>query len=182
VIIVQYVLNALNGVTVDRAQRTFVDRMGQSTEMDGMSPIAGRLFAVLLLSDEPRSLDELAETLEVSKASVSTDARRLLERGIVERVTHAGDRRDYYELAGDFFAQVIRSRVARWRRIQQLIDEVRTSQSEPSAQVRSRFASIDEIQSFVVERVDEALAAWDSRGRKPAKAATKSKVRRGKGA
>lgn len=158
--------------------------MGQSTEMDGMSPIAGRLFALLILSDEPRSLDDLAVELEVSKASVSTDARRLLERGIVERVTRAGDRRDYYELAPDFFAQVIRSRVARWRRIQQLIAEVRVSPSEPSARVRSRFASIDEIQSFVVDRVDEALSAWDSRGKKPAKvtkSATKTKVRRARG-
>ncbi|MDB4873732.1 MAG: regulatory protein MarR [Gemmatimonadetes bacterium] len=162
---------------MDRAQRVFVDRMGQAGEMDGMSPIAGRLFAVLLLSDEPRSLDELAELMGVSKASVSTDARRLLERGTVERVTRPGDRRDYYELAPDFFAQVIRSRVARWRRIQQLVGTVRESPSDLSPKIRDRFDSIDEIHSFVVDRVDAALTAWERRARK-ATAKTHSRRRR----
>jgi DNA-binding transcriptional regulator GbsR (MarR family) len=164
---------------MDRTHRIFLDRMGQSTEMDGMSPIAGRLFALLILSDEPRSLDELAEALEVSKASVSTDARRLLERGIVERSTRPGDRRDYYALAPDFFAQVIRSRVSRWRRIQQLITDVRATQTDFSPAVRSRFTSIDEIQSFVVDKVDEALAAWERQSRKQA---TKARPRRARSA
>ena len=148
---------------MDREQRSFVERMGQSAETDGMSPIAGRLFAVLLLSDELRSLDDLAAELEVSKASVSTDARRLLDRGIVVRVTRPGDRRDYYELAPDFFAQVVRSRIARWRRIHQLIAPLRDARPRLSPVVRQRFASIDEIDSFVVDRLDGALAAWQRR-------------------
>jgi DNA-binding transcriptional regulator GbsR (MarR family) len=160
---------------MDRAQQVFVDKMGQAAEMDGMSPIAGRLFAVLLLSEKPRSLDELAEALGVSKASVSTDARRLLERGTVERVSHPGDRRDYYELAPDFFAKVIRTRVARWRRIQQLVGTVRETPGDLPPAVRERFASIDEIHSFVVDRVDAALTAWERRERKPA---AKSPTRR----
>ena len=110
---------------MDRAQRMFIDRLGDAAEADGLSPIAGRLFALLMLAAEPQSLDELAEALGVSKASVSTDARRLLDRGIVERTRRTGDRRDFYELAPDFFARVIRARVARWRRIQQLVDDVR---------------------------------------------------------
>src|SRR3569623_1242186 len=115
---------------MDRAQRSFIDRMGLATEADGLSPIAGRLFALLLLADEPQSLDDLAGSLDVSKASVSTDARRLLERGSVERVTRTGDRRDYYELAPDFFARIVQARVNRWRRIQSLDDDVRNQATE----------------------------------------------------
>src|SRR5438445_759821 len=110
---------------MDKPQREFVNHMGIVAEHDGVSPIAGPLFALLLLADEPRSLDDLAEALDVSKASVSTDARRLLERGIVERVSQPGDRRDYYELAPDFFARIIRYRVNRWRRMQTLANDVR---------------------------------------------------------
>src|SRR5215470_18994648 len=98
---------------MDRAQRMFIDRLGDAAEADGLSPIAGRLFALLMLAPEPQSLDELADTLGVSKASVSTDARRLLDRGIVERITRTGDRRDYYELAPDFYARIIHNRIDR---------------------------------------------------------------------
>ncbi len=150
---------------MERAQRNFVDRMGLATESDGLSPIAGRLFALLLLANEPKSLDELSAALDVSKASVSTDARRLLERGIAERVTRAGDRRDYYELAPDFFVRIVQSRVNRWRRIQTLADDLRGQAEELSPVVRERIDSIDDVQNFVIERLEQALAEWEQRGR-----------------
>ena len=150
---------------MERAQRNFVDRMGLATESDGLSPIAGRLFALLLLANEPKSLDELSTMLDVSKASVSTDARRLLERGIAERVTRAGDRRDYYELAPDFFVRIVQSRVNRWRRIQTLADDLRGQAEELSPVVRERIDSIDDVQNFVIERLEQALAEWEQRER-----------------
>src|SRR5215468_7305761 len=140
---------------MDRAQRMFIDRLGDAAEADGLSPIAGRLFALLLLAPEPQSLDELAEALGVSKASVSTDARRLLERGIVERTRRTGDRRDFYELTPDFFARVIRARVARWRRIQQLMDDVLAETGALSSAARGRFEAVESMQTAVIDRVDD---------------------------
>jgi DNA-binding transcriptional regulator GbsR (MarR family) len=167
--IIQYVLNDQKMTRETDNHRTrFVNQMGQAAEIDGMSPIAGRLFATLLLSPEPRSLDELAAEIGVSKASVSTDARRLLERGIVERVTHAGDRRDYYELAPDFFAKSIRNRVAQWRRIHGLVGTMREVGSGLPSVVRERIASIDDVHAFVIDRVDAALDEWERESRKRA--------------
>ena len=41
----------------------FIDRLGDAAEADGLSPIAGRLFALLMLAAEPQSLEELADAL-----------------------------------------------------------------------------------------------------------------------
>ena len=161
---------------MDRAQRMFIDRLGDAAEADGLSPIAGRLFALLMLAPEPQSLDELAAQLGVSKASVSTDARRLLDRGIAERTRHTGDRRDFYELAPDFFARVIRARVARWRRIQQLVDDVRTDAQALPGAARARFDAVEAIQSAVIDRVDDALAEWEKSAQKQ-RAAARAKRR-----
>ena len=159
---------------MDKPQKLFLDRMGTFAEHDGLSPIAGRLFALLLLADQPRSLDELADTLGVSKASVSTDARRLLERGIVERVTHTGDRRDYYELAPDFYARIIHNRIDRWRRMQTLGNDVRAQSDELAPVARERFRSIDDVQSFVIDRLEQALDEWERRT-KPKKPAARTR-------
>jgi DNA-binding transcriptional regulator GbsR (MarR family) len=156
---------------MDRTQQAFVGRMGHAAESNGLSPIAGRLFAMLLLSEAPRSLDDIAAALEVSKASISTEARRLVERGVVERVRHAGDRRDYYELAPDFFAQIVQSRVEQWRRIQALVTTMRETSTGLAPVVRERFASIDEIHADVVDRIDAALVEWRIRSRKRSLAA-----------
>jgi DNA-binding transcriptional regulator GbsR (MarR family) len=159
-------------------QAEFVDRMAHAAESDGLSPIAGRLFGVFLLSENPLSLDDLAQSLGVSKASVSTEARRLLDRGIVERVSSRSDRRDYYELAPDFFAQVIRSRVARWRKLHDLVNRVNAAPGL-SPVVRDRLASIDEIHSFVVERITLALTEWE---RRPSLRRTRQPKRQARGA
>ena len=144
----------------------FIDRMGIAAETDGMSPIAARLFALLLLSEDPRSLDELADTLRVSKASVSTEARRLLERGIVERVARAGDRRDYYELSPDFFARIIEARANRWRRMQLLANKVRDQAGNLPDAVAKRIDAIDDVEASVIAPLEQALAEWRNQ-RKP---------------
>ena len=140
----------------------FVERVGIAAEADGLSRIAGRLFGALMLSEAPRSLDELAEALQVSKASVSVETRRLAERGVFERVSMTGDRRDYYQLSPDFFAQLIRHRVSRWAELHSLAGEVRRG-SALSAAVQDRLAYVDDVNRFVLARVDEALHDWAAR-------------------
>ena len=148
---------------MDRAAEDFVERMGLHTEADGLSRIAGRLFGALILAEEPRSLDDLAESLGVSKASASVEGRRLLERGVVERVSRPGDRRDYYTLAPDFFERVIRRRVARWSSLHALVSGMRGAAPPRSPVVRERFAHLDEFHTFVVARLEDALAEWSER-------------------
>ena len=146
-----------------RASEHFIERVGLSAEADGLTRIAGRLFGALLLSDGPRSLDDLADQLGVSKASVSTDARRLLERGIVRRVGKPGDRRDYYQLAPDFLVRIIRHRVRRWSELHELALEVRNADARQPEGVRRRLDYIDAIHAFVLTRLEDALREWEER-------------------
>jgi DNA-binding transcriptional regulator GbsR (MarR family) len=141
-------------------RHTFIERMGLTAESDGLSRIAGRLFAALILDSEPRSLDDLADQLAVSKASVSTEARRLVERGVAERVTRPGDRRDYYVLAPDFLVQIIRFRVSRWAKLRGLVHEMQTELPDVPRLVRDRFTHIEDVHDFVLSRIEDALREW----------------------
>ena len=147
---------------------SFIERMGLAAESDGLSRIAGRLFGALILHSEPCSLDDLADQLGVSKASVSTEARRLLERGVAERIGKPGDRRDYYSLSSDFFAQIIRFRLSRWATLHRLAKEMQDGDGDLPRLVRERFAYIEDVNDFVLARVDEALREWSEHGGRPA--------------
>ena len=159
-------------------QRRFVEQVGLATESDGLSRIAGRLFAELMLSEGPRSLDELAETLGVSKASVSTDARRLLTRGIAERIGQPGDRRDYYQLAPDFFERIIRSRAQRWAQLQRFVAELRASDATLPAAIRTRLTRFDDFHAFILERIESAVQEWEARQAAPARASRRGETAR----
>jgi predicted transcriptional regulator len=141
----------------------FVGEMGLTFEADGFTRIGGRLFGHLLLSAHPLSLDEIAEALHVSKASVSTDARRLLEKGVVERSGRPGDRRDYWQIAPDFFASLMQHRVERWRRLNVLVGELRRRTPNPTAAIRDRLRYMEDVYEYVSERVDGALESWQAR-------------------
>ena len=103
----------------------FTDRLATLFENDGQPPIAGRIFGLLLLSDDALSLDELADDLGVSKASASTNARLLAQLGVVEQVRRPGSRRDYYRMVPDLFERSMAQRLARWRRFTEVIGEGR---------------------------------------------------------
>src|SRR5579883_1380571 len=74
----------------------FVEGLGLYFEEFGLPRIGGRLLGLLMVTDRPLALDEIARRLLVSRASVSTNARLVLAARLGERVGIPGDRRDYY--------------------------------------------------------------------------------------
>lgn len=139
----------------------FVARMGQSTEQDGFTRIAGRLFGYLLLSEQPCSIFELSQALDVSKASVSTDARRLLELGVLERVMLPDDRRDYYQVAPDFFRRMMQYRISRWENAHGAVTDA-MQRLDPPPLVAERLAYMNSVNQFALEHLREYLAEWDA--------------------
>lgn len=91
----------------------FIETMGVRFQDQNMPRIAGRLFGLLLIEAEPLSFNELAERLQVSRGSVSTNARMLADFGLIERVGKPGDRHDYYRLPPNGLSNVFRKQLER---------------------------------------------------------------------
>ncbi len=147
-----------------KAHERFIEDVGLAAEADGLPRIAGRLFGYLLLSPGPRSLDEIADALNVSKGSASTDARLLLSHGWLRRVSNSGDRKDYYEMAPDFFAGIVSYRLARWDALHGLVSDAITDLSAEPGAVRERLQYLDEVQAFFVDGMRRLLDEWHARG------------------
>ncbi len=90
----------------------FSEALGRMFEDVGSTRIAGRLVGWLLICDPPEQTQaELVELLGVSKASVSTELRRLEQMGVVERTTAPGDRRSFYRVALDAWSELMARRL-----------------------------------------------------------------------
>ena len=100
--------------------------------------------------------DELASELKVSKGSVSTNARLLEQRGILERICRPADRRDYYRVPPDLFTHAMAQRLARWQRFHEAIGAARTSLPIRSQEVLER---LEEELAPIHERMREAVAS-----------------------
>ncbi len=82
--------------------------LGRLARFFGFSDVMGRLYGTLLLSPEPMSLDDLGDTLEISKGSVSMNMRDLERWGMAKEVWMRGERRKFYKAESDMW-QVIRN-------------------------------------------------------------------------
>ncbi len=92
---------------MDSASRNFIEQMGIIAQRSGSPRISGRISGLLILRGEPVALQEIADTLQVSKASVSTNARLLRDRGMLRLTTVPGERQDYYELVPNPFQSML---------------------------------------------------------------------------
>lgn len=142
---------------IDPAAERFIERMGLFFEADGAPRIAGRMFGLVLLSPDPCSLDDLAEQLQVSKASVSTNSRLLELWGAVERVTRPGDRRDYYQVADNIPIRMLERRLERIHQMRELISEGRQGIADLVPSVEERLRVIQVFHEHAAANVTEAL-------------------------
>jgi hypothetical protein len=85
---------------MDQQKRAdYVERWARMVESQGQTRISGRIYAHLATAEEPYlSLQELADQLGVSRASVSTNTRHLIDLGMVQRVAVPGSRGEHYGL------------------------------------------------------------------------------------
>ena len=148
-----------------QSHEQFIEEVGITSEGDGLPRIAGRLFGYLLVSPGPRSLDEIAEALQVSKGSASTDARLLLRHGWLRRIGQTGDRKDYYELAPDFFAEIVAYRLTRWDALHDVVaSAIPGLEGEPDAVVLDRLRYLERAQTFFTKGIRELLTEWRAAG------------------
>ena len=150
------------------AASQFVEQVGLMAEEDGLPRIAGRIFARLLLADAPCSLDDLADELAVSKASVSTNARLMLRHGWLRRVVRPGDRRDFYEMVPDFFAAIVAFRVHQWQVLYQLAGGALANVPGIPRAGRARLEYLQEVQEFFMTGLQARLAEWQRQQHLPA--------------
>ncbi|MDT0630811.1 GbsR/MarR family transcriptional regulator [Rubrivirga litoralis] len=104
--------------TLSDEEAQFVDDIGHILEDHGRPRIAGRILGWLLVCEPPhQSFDELVEALGVSKGSVSSMTRLLVDGGLVERVALPGDRRTHFRMAPDAWSRVLSWTTDRVRRM-----------------------------------------------------------------
>ena len=136
----------------------WIDHVGEKAEKFGFPRIAGQLEGLLYLSREAMSLDDMAARLEVSKASVSTNIRYLERWKVVRRIYHRGERKNFYEIAGDIWeieteivSTLVRDELDRFNKLiargevdLKGIEGKSSEEKKDITQIKARFAEIKE--------------------------------------
>ncbi len=140
----------------------FVDRLGLFMERLGGPRTMGRIYGWLLICDPPQqSLTELAQSLSVSKASVSTVARQLQEGGMIERLP-SSTRQHLYRVTPGGFASVLDTQLSRMKPGIDVANFGLTLLDKARAEQRERLEDFRDFCEFSAQDYrDEMLQRWN---------------------
>jgi DNA-binding transcriptional regulator GbsR (MarR family) len=82
------------------AEQKFILHWGEMGARWGVNRTIAQIHALLYLSPEPVTAEEIATTLSVARSNVSTSLRELQNWDLVDVVHELGDRRDRYASMG----------------------------------------------------------------------------------
>ena len=136
-------------VSHDTARQALISRIGEVASRVGLHRTPAQIYALLLMSEEPCSLDDMAMELGISKASISVYARELAALGVIRKVWTPDTRRDSYEAEGDILKVLrlwVQTSIARrieetgavLAEVEQYLDNAESDSNGPMTRVRER--------------------------------------------
>ena len=148
----------------------FVESIGLYFEQYQLPRIGGRILGLLMLSDRPRSLEDMAETLLVSRASVSTNIRLIVMAGLAEQISIPGDRRDYYQYTQNAWEREFDVNIEGTKQLRRLAERGLSALPPGDSAVRAHLEETIEFCDFSLEEYADMLTRWRThqtiRGRK----------------
>jgi DNA-binding transcriptional regulator GbsR (MarR family) len=147
-------------VSLNPGEERFIEAMGVYFEGLGAARIGGRMFGLLLLAPRPLALEELAELLKVSRASISTNTRLFIQFGLVEPFTIPGDRRRYYLLAPETWDHRLHLVLASASSLRRLAAMGQAAIHPANAAARDRLGTAEEFGAFLEASATDMMARW----------------------
>lgn len=133
-----------------------VDTVGGLMEFWGFRRAMGRMWAMMFLTPQPMSAQELGERLAMSTGAVSMTLAELVKWDVVHKTWVPGDRKDYYEPETSIWKMV--SRVFRERELARIRAAIDIFQDTLAELGRSRAAGEDKKRlKFLTERIESLL-------------------------
>lgn len=140
--------------------RRFVEAWGAMGSLWGINRSVARVHALLMANEEPLSLEDIADQLQISKGNASMSLRELRIFGVVRQVEVPGDRRDFYVTEPDVWTMFFRILSERKRReFDPALEAVHRLVAEPGANgaVRGRLEQMAELLTTVEGVVNRFL-------------------------
>ncbi len=88
------------------ARQQFISSWGAFGTNWGINRTMAQIHALLLISPDPMTQDEMMEELNISRGNVNMNIRELISWGLVERVILPGERKEYFSAEKDIWKVV----------------------------------------------------------------------------
>lgn len=121
----------------------------------GINRTIAQIYALLYLSSNPLTADEICETLALARSTVSSGLHELQAWGVVKVVHVLGDRRDHFTTMNDI-----------WEMFRAILNERKRREVDPTVSVLQEslkdYEQEDDKQPYVEKRLQEMLELFEA--------------------
>jgi DNA-binding transcriptional regulator GbsR (MarR family) len=117
---------------LSEAKQQFISSWGAFGTHWGINRTMAQMHALLMVSPDPLTQDEVMEELNISRGNVNMNMRDLISWGLVERVILSGERREYFTAEKDI-----------WKVATQIIRERKKRELDPMMKLLAQLENID---------------------------------------
>ena len=142
-------------------EAAFVDSMGQLMGGFGLGPMAGRVWAWLLICEPPeQTAADLAESLKASRGAISGAAAFLVAARLIRRMRRRGDRREYFSVPAGSFDSLLRSGTAYYERLVEITASGLAAMADRDPEARVRLEEVHDAVLFINGSYPAALEQY----------------------
>ena len=126
------------------AKAQFISSWGAFGTHWGINRTMAQIHALLLVSPDPLTQDDIMEELNISRGNTNMNIRELINWGLVERVLISGERKEFFSAEKDI-----------WKVVKQIVKERKKRELEPMLQLLDKLEAVEgdkkdkEVKTFV---------------------------------
>ena len=146
---------------------SFIETWGKLGSNWGVSRTMAQIHALLLISPEPLSTEDIMESLKVSRGSTSMNLRALIDWNLIHKELKQGDRREYFVAEKDI-----------WIVFKNVVLQRKKKELEPMIAVLQELSKTedDDYRTAEFKRIVEEIRLFSEKADKALSAVTESKA------
>ncbi|MEN9548514.1 MAG: hypothetical protein RIR12_1105 [Bacteroidota bacterium] len=114
------------------AKQQFISNWGAFGTHWGINRTMAQIHALLLVSPDPLTQDDIMEELDISRGNVNMNIRELINWGLVDRVVVTGERKEFFLAEKDI-----------WKVVKQIVKERKKRELEPMLQLLDKLENVE---------------------------------------
>lgn len=128
---------------LSEAKQQFISSWGAFGTHWGINRTMAQIHALLLVSAEPMTQDDIMLELNISRGNTNMNIRELIDWGLVERVLLPGERKEYFAAEKDI-----------WKVVKQIVRERKKRELEPMLKL------LDQLEEVEGDKRDKSVKAF----------------------
>ncbi|GIP17921.1 HTH-type transcriptional repressor GbsR [Paenibacillus montaniterrae] len=144
-------------------RRRVIESIGKNMDLYGITLSIGYLYGNMYFNRGPVTLDEMSQTMGMSKTSMSTGMRTLHDLKMINKVWEKGSRKDLYEVVPDWYQNFSDFFSIKWRKaVEQNMSALKRSLKEIEAMMvqHEGHPQMMQLLQSDKEKIEEALAYY----------------------